>query len=96
MKIEVTAKDIKLGMGSMISNTTCPVARAFHRAGFKNVLVGVDWVSRDPYKLEQEVRLPEKVGRAIRALIYKETVEPFSFTLTKAQVKTLAPNFYRA
>lgn len=94
MKIEVTAKDIKLG--SMISNDKCPVARAIKRAGLKKVLVGVDWASMTPYSIDHEVRLPEKVADNIRAMIRGEVLKPFHFSLTKAQVKTLAPNFYRA
>jgi hypothetical protein len=90
MKIEVTERDIKLGMKTMVSNTKCPVARALHRAGFKNVLVGVSSVSRKDRPDRVAIRLPEHVSHLIHIMCGNNPPNPFSFNLTKRQVATLS------
>lgn len=88
MKIEVTAKDIKLGIKTPNSNIKCPVARALRRAGFKQLLVGTYTV----HAKQKSITLSEKTTGAIQYMCATNTMTPFNFTLTKKQVAILNGN----
>lgn len=87
MIIKVTGEHIRLGRNQRISNTKCPVARAFRAAGFKEIRVGVEHASVEG----RGITLPKKVyGFISKKLIGRlAPMEPFSFKLTEKQVKTL-------
>lgn len=80
MKIEVTARDIKLGMAKsgMASCDRCPVARAFRKAGIKNANVGTSavWVHGG-----EQYNIPVKVSKVIGAMCERKIPKPFSFTI---------------
>lgn len=87
MKITVTKRDVTLGLKSGItSNTHCPVARAFTRAGFKKVNIGVDYIRSGDSDM---VKLPLEAVNAITGMCCNRGMKPFSFVLTKQQVSIL-------
>lgn len=75
LTVDVTATDIRLGLGGSISN--CAVARAIKRKFAEPVTVGFAFANVG-YAC---YNIPERVQMLIRRIVDGETVKPFTFTL---------------
>jgi len=78
----------------VVSTTKCPVARALQRNVHKSINVGITWAQG---KGGFRIQLPRVAAIAIENMIVnglnrlpeKEWMQPFTFELTAAQIRTL-------
>jgi hypothetical protein len=78
VEFEVTAEDIE---GADNSTNNCAVARALHRAGFPDVIVGFSTVGTPVHMHQYD--LDERTAQKIWHFTQTRKMEPFTATMTE-------------